>query len=366
VCSSPGIRRPLRKRLRRRPGAVRPFAPGIPDTAERLGFRRRAENPHASHGGGGPGGGGAATPGGFSWTLPEGWKDLPPKQFRQGNWSVDGQEDVQAYLTVGTGGGILLNVNRWRSQMGLEPVSDAEVKGLSTIEVLGRTALIVELDGTFAGMGGTGNGAGYRMLGVIFSDDRGGLVFLKMFGPKAKVEKAHDAFLALVGSLRPTGGSGGMPPTHGDAATRSGLQYVVPEGWRKGKDRQMREVTFHPGEGTETECYVTVLSAAAADVAMNVNMWRGQMSETPLSADAIKALPAVEVLGRPSQWVEITGTYRGKSAMGQGVEMKPGYRMFALLCAMPRATITVKMVGPDKVVLAEKQNFLDFCRSLHL
>jgi len=125
-------------------------------------------------------------------------------------------------------------------------------------------------------------------------------------------------------------------------------------------------VTFHPGEGTDTECYVTVLSAAAGDVAMNVNMWRGQMSQTPMSGEAVKALPAIEVLGRPSQWVEIEGSYKGKGEMGQGTELKPGYRMLALICAMPRATITVKMVGPDKVVSAQKQNFLAFCQSLHL
>ena len=84
-----------------------------------------------------------------------------------------------------------------------------------------------------------------------------------------------------------------------------------------------------------------------------------------MEAEAVKALPAIEVLGQPSQWVEIVGSYKGKSAMGQGPELKPGYRMLALICAMPQATVTVKMVGPDKVVAAQKQNFLSFCQSLH-
>ena len=90
------------------------------------------------------------------------------------------------------------------------------------------------------------------------------------------------------------------------------------------------------------------------------------MSQEELPAEEIKALPAIEVLGRPSQWVEIEGSYKGKAAMGKGIELKPGYRMLALICGMPKATVTVKMVGPDKVVAAQKQNFLAFCQSLGL
>lgn len=331
----------------------RTFPPGTPDTAERFGFRRPAANPHGGGSGSAPAG-----PAGYAWDLPEGWKELPPKQFRQGNWLAGGDPEVEAWLTYGTGGSVLDNINRWRGQMGLAPTTPADLGKLPTVPVLGGPAMFVDLPAE-----------GKRMLGIIARDAAGGLVFVKMVGPAKKVEAAQGAFLALARSLRAkSAGHGGMPAGHPSTGntTSAGLKYVVPSGWRKGDDRQMREVTLHPGAGTDTECYVTVLSAQAGNVAMNVNMWRNQMSQEPLDAATVKALPAIEVLGHPAQWVEIEGTYKGKSAMGGGLESKKDYRMLALICATPRATITVKMVGPSKTVAAEKEKFLAFCRALHL
>ena len=81
---------------------------------------------------------------------------------------------------------------------------EAELKKVPTVPVLGGPALFVQLDRE-----------GKRMLGVIASDGRGGLVFVKMVGPTAKVEKATPAFLVISRSLRPKGGNAGMRP-HGE------------------------------------------------------------------------------------------------------------------------------------------------------
>lgn len=78
---------------------AREFPAGTPATRERLGFRPTGMNPHG--GGTGPA---AAAPAGYLWDLPEGWKELPPKRFRQGNWLAGGDPAVEAWLTWGTGG----------------------------------------------------------------------------------------------------------------------------------------------------------------------------------------------------------------------------------------------------------------------
>jgi hypothetical protein len=341
----------------------RAFPPGIPTTAQRF----RSALPRTAHThdrGTSPGTG----PTGFAWDLPEGWTELPKSQFRQGNFRVPGTENVDAYLSVlpGGGGGLLANVNRWRNQMSLPPISMSELEKAPKVRMLGRQATFVELDGTFTSMGGGGKKTGYRLIGLIVLDGQGRAVTMKLVGPAAEVEKGRDAFMGLCRSLRPEAAS--SPPPAGHDSSGGGLSYEVPEGWQKGAARQMRQVTFHPGEGTETECYISVLGRAEGDavIAMYMNMWRGQMGREPLSQEKVNSLPKIEVLGTPSPWMEVEGEYAAKSGMGGGGETKEKYKMYVVLVPLQNATVTVKMVGPAGVVTAEKENFLAFCRSLHL
>jgi len=360
ACDGGGDVREITKTRELKP--PRTFPPGYPEAPKRFGFRRTT-----SDAGSGSPHGATPAPTTLKWDLPAGWQELPPQQFRQGNWRVHREEDVQAYLTVGVGGGILGNVNRWRAQMGLPPTTADELGKAERIPVLGRQGLVVALDGTFGGMSGGSANEGYRMIGVILSDAEGRATTLKLVGPVAKVERARDEFLGLCRSLRASTANDQGPARAdgGHASTSSGLKFVVPKGWQKGRDRPMREVTLHPGDGEETECYVTILSAQAGDATMNVNMWRQQMSLAPIGAEEVEALPKVEVFGVPSPWVSVKGIYLGKSTMGNEPEKQEGYMLLALICSLPQATVTVKMVGPEKVVAAEKENFLAFCRSLH-
>src|SRR5437773_8052386 len=63
--------------------------------------------------------------------LPEGWQQLPSDQMRIGNYAVQGKNGEKAQVTVialpGSSGSELDNVNRWRGQVGLQPISAAEV-----------------------------------------------------------------------------------------------------------------------------------------------------------------------------------------------------------------------------------------------
>lgn len=344
----------------------RTYPPGIPDTMERLGLKRWDPG-GAAH----PKPPAPAAP--YTWTLPEGWTDLPPRQFREGNWRVNNEPDVQAYLSVlpGTGGGVLANVNRWRSQMGLDPATEESLRDAPRLDVLGEKALFLELDGTFTGMGGRTRSEGYRMVGVLVAQHMGRCVTVKLVGPKAKVEKAKPALIDLCRSLKPGkagskpamtdphAGHGHTAPGHGQSA--SGLKYVVPKGWRTAKPRQFREINLLPTDGPETECFVTVLGGTGGGLEMNVNRWRGQMGQAELSAAEIAALPTIKVLNRDSKLVEITGSYGG-----MGGQKRTGYMMLVAVCVLQKNLITVKMTGPEKTVREKKSQFIAFCKSLHL
>jgi hypothetical protein len=93
-----------------------------------------------------------------TFTPPAGWEAAPPAQMRLATYKKGG---VEMYLSTPVGGGIEANVNRWRKQLGLREVSDAEVKESMTEVKLGdKTAYTVDLRGPTwtGGMMGGGKG----------------------------------------------------------------------------------------------------------------------------------------------------------------------------------------------------------------
>ena len=62
------------------------------------------------------------------WTIPPDWQALPPSQFLLAEFAITGTNGAKAEVNVaemgGEGGGLLANVNRWRGQLGLRPISE--------------------------------------------------------------------------------------------------------------------------------------------------------------------------------------------------------------------------------------------------
>ncbi len=287
----------------------------------------------------------------LAWDLPAGWKELPPAKFRDANFAVPGRDRLECYVTVlpGGGGGIAANIARWHRQMGLGAISDAEILALPRTRFFGADGPLVRIDGSFQGSGAEKASGGYTMAATVV-ELADAAVTAKLVGPSADVAAEFDRFVALCASMRdiaPAGVPEGHPPVGGfDAA---GLKWTAPEGWREGPAKQMRLVTFVPAETTGVECYVTVLSGVAGGLEANVNRWRGQLGQTPLSAADLAALTVLPVLGRDARLVEIDG---GASSL------------LGLVCELGPQTVFVKMTGPTEVLRAERERFLSFCKSL--
>ena len=68
--------------------------------------------------------GSAANP---NWTIPEGWLPGKTSTMRRGSFTVLGPDnqgvDISVTTFPGDVGGELLNINRWRKQVGLSPIS---------------------------------------------------------------------------------------------------------------------------------------------------------------------------------------------------------------------------------------------------
>ena len=148
---------------------------------------------------GGTGGGIATQTGepGFTWNIPQGWRPAEdPPGFVLAAYDA-GEGDATAQTTVsqlpGAGGGPLMNINRWRQQIGLEPVGELEEQPITRLDLDEHVAALVDLVSD-----------DIRILAVIYPrQDRNQTWFFKMTGPPDTVEQQSQALLELVRSVQP-------------------------------------------------------------------------------------------------------------------------------------------------------------------
>lgn len=130
------------------------------------------------------------------YDTPVGWVEKPGSTMRDINFTIGENDEAECYVArlPGAGGGLLANVNRWRSQMGAEPLTEEQVAALPTKPLFGQQAHFVTVDGSYTpGMGTTDTFENYRLLGLILASDAGA-VFVKMTGPKDLVTQHEAAF----------------------------------------------------------------------------------------------------------------------------------------------------------------------------
>jgi hypothetical protein len=135
------------------------------------------------------------------WQVPAGWQEVSGGQFLVAKFTIIGKNGAAAAVNVsssaGEGGGLVGNVNRWRGQLGLAPLSDSDVNKLATaIDVQGGKASLVDLSGTDAR-----TGQPTRLVGVI-APQPGQTWFYKLMGDAKIVESQKDAFTQFVQSAK--------------------------------------------------------------------------------------------------------------------------------------------------------------------
>jgi hypothetical protein len=136
------------------------------------------------------------------WQVPSGWKEIPGGPFLVSKFQITGAANAQANVNVSMssndGGGLLANVNRWRTtQLGLGPVTDADLpKDIQTIDLPGGKASLVDLTGQDAK-----SGQPTRLLAVVIPRS-GETWFYKLMGNAEVVQQEKEAFLKFVQSAK--------------------------------------------------------------------------------------------------------------------------------------------------------------------
>ena len=138
-----------------------------------------------------------------AWKAPQGWQEQAPSSMRVGSFLIKGANGQQADMSVvplsGEAGGDLPNINRWRGQINLGPISDADLSAQSeTITPDGRRMLYVDfvshdllIDNQYK----------KRLMAAIYHRE-GRTWFFKMMGEDATVLSAKPAFMQFLKSLK--------------------------------------------------------------------------------------------------------------------------------------------------------------------
>lgn len=240
------------------------------------------------------------------WTLPAGWTEDKGRGDRVATLQL-GSLELAVTRLGGTAGGPLANINRWRGQLGLPGLAEAELAANSST-------------------------LPNRVLKVDF------------VGPK-KPPSGPPMASAAPPSPPP-------PPDRGEDLdeVRKLLDYSLPSGWTQNpQPGPMRLLEFRAGEALVS---MTYMQGNAGGLVPNINRWRGQVGLGSLDeAGATSSAPPFEFIGGEGHYTQIVGADK---AMLVVFRLGPPFSLF------------LKMDGPKDAVLKEKAAFEAFARSVRV
>jgi hypothetical protein len=289
----------------------------------------------------------------LEWQVPEGWTELTASGMRIASLRPGNHPDADCSLIIleGGGGGLEGNINRWRGQLGLAPATSAEIAVMPSMNLLAQPGVLVDLDGTYTGMGGPEQ-ENWHMRGVILADEQFAM-FLKMTAPADVAEAEREAFDAFCASIRQIDAPQGMATASPQGAP---LSFQTPEGWSDLGPKSMRAVNLAVGE---SQCYVILLGGEAGGLLMNLNRWRGEVGLDPIEDADVADLDQVTLLGSEVPLLDVRGDYSG---MGDGGGAN--YRVFGAALIRDSFSVFVKMIGPEAELETQRAAFLEFLSTL--
>ena len=147
----------------------------------------------------------AAAPGAaqqIQWTAPAGWTHEPqPRPMRVATFVVgEGAKRGELIVTrfrAGGVGSLLDNINRWRQQVGLEPVTDEKAVTPDKTTVGGHEGQVYDM----AGPAGDGNPPRRNRV-VVVETPTGDLWFFRFFGPADVIDAERGRFEEFLRSVK--------------------------------------------------------------------------------------------------------------------------------------------------------------------
>lgn len=134
----------------------------------------------------------------LQWQAPADWKPKAITMMRKGSYAVSGpggEADLAITAFPGDVGGLAANVNRWRGQVGLDPVDDAAIGTVTTsFDSNGLHFTVVDC-------AASAPASGQRILAALVPW-QGATWFFKLTGPDQLVEAQKAAFTDFLRTIR--------------------------------------------------------------------------------------------------------------------------------------------------------------------
>lgn len=244
------------------------------------------------------------------WTLPPGWQQRPVEnELRYATLAIDGDTKLELSVTkfpsrsdLAETEQVVMNINRWRGQLALPPIDEAD------------------LDEQSEKLSIAGTGYWINIVGRPQAKPAG----MSPMTPRARADEQSER---ATGPASPT--------------------FIKPAEWTQGPPVPLAVLSLQVLDGDQ-KATITV-TRAGGDPLMNVNRWRGQLGLRPWTQGEFASTKKVVIGTMNGDLYELTG--EGRSIIGVIVE-DLGQSWF------------IKMVGEATLVERERSRFDDFLKSL--
>lgn len=286
--------------------------------------------------------------------------------MRVASFAVTGKDGLNADISIvplpGQAGTELDNVNRWRGELDLPPVTMAELESqaVEVCDVEGRLFDLVSESPRIAGK--------YKERTLAALAEHGGQTwFFKMRGEADLVAGEKQRFIAFLKSIdfhhnheeaaSPSVTAKPAAPVDSPKPAAGSPQWTIPAGWNPESPGPMVQLAFGVSGGQEEAAKVTVSSfpGDVGGVLANVNRWRGQVGLEPVEASGLAQVTSKLDLA--------TGGAIVADMTGQDPRTGKPARMVAVIAPQGERTWFYKFLGDVAVVGTQKDAFLGFVKS---
>jgi hypothetical protein len=326
------------------------------------------------------------------WELPEGWTaSSEQRPMRLATFIAPNPNDAEDPLEVALSvfpqdvGGALANVNRWRGQLGLDPVSAAQLPDVTAPLTEGddSSGTLVEIEGE-AQHQDLGEVPVAMIVAMVPDPAADRTWFVKAVGLPDQVATQRDAFIQFARTLPPdlpapapgntpgdapaaAGGMGTASATSGGGGgghDHSSTHWDTPAHWTaEPNPSSMLEAAYlaplapgSDGSGGEARITLMTLPGDGGGALPNINRWRAQVGLPELQTLAEQPVQRLAVGGQPAVVIDLLGTPPGAD--------EP-LRTIVALVARPQETWFIKMTGDEAAVQREAPHFQNLLQTIH-
>ncbi len=284
--------------------------------------------------------------------LPEGWKELAADEMSRSKFTVRGQDGSSATIAISVfaPSDELANVNRWRKQVGLDPIdADALAGQREAIDIAGHSAALFDMSGA-----APDTGKKTRIVAALLNHG-GAMWFFKMTGDDELVAAQKPAFKQFISAYQiPSDSraplSSAKPEIDAPVkapAPIAARQWNAPSTWKEQPAGPMQEAKFSAAEGRAVVT-VSVFPGATGGMRANVDRWRNQLGLAPATdAEFAAAQSALDLPDAKATVVDMAGQNN---------------RMVTVIVPRGENTWFFKMLGEPAAVESEKKALLEFAR----